>query len=120
MTRLTISAFAALVMAGLTLAHVPRQLPAPAAQAADTEVAIRLFAFAPTPLTVKAGTTVTWTNGDDITHTVTSGTPAAKDGRFEARLAGKQASFRRTFSEAGTYPYFCERHPNMAGEVLVR
>ena len=117
MTRLTISALAALVVTGLTLAHVPRQLPA---QAVDTEVAIRLFAFAPTLVTVKAGATVTWTNGDDITHTVTSGTPAAKDGRFEARLAGKQASFRRTFREAGTYPYFCERHPNMAGEVLVR
>ena len=117
MARLTISALAALVVAGLTLALFSRQLPA---QAADTEVAIRLFAFAPTPVTVKAGATVTWTNGDDITHTVTSGTPAAKDSRFEARLAGKQASFRRTFGEAGTYPYFCERHPNMAGEVLVR
>ena len=40
--------------------------------------------------------------------------------RAESRLAGKQASFRRTFAEAGTYPYFCERHPNMIGEVFVR
>ena len=120
MTRLTITTLAALVMTGLTLVNALRHQPAPAAQAADGEVAIRLFAFAPTPLTVKAGATVTWTNSDDITHTVTSGTPAGKDGRFEARLAGKQASYRRTFAEAGTYPYFCEQHPNMVGEVFVR
>ena len=120
MARLTTWILAALVTTGIALTSVTRHLPAPPAQAADGEVAIRLFAFAPTPLTVKPGATVTWTNGDDITHTVTSGTPAAKDGRFEARLAGKQASYRRTFAEAGTYPYFCERHPNMVGEVFVR
>ena len=61
-----------------------------------------------------------WVNTDDIAHTVTSGTPAGKDGRFAARLAGKEASFHRTFPEAGIYPYFCERHPNMIGEVFVR
>lgn len=120
MTRFTSWALAALVVTGLALATVTRQLPARAAEAADGEVAIRLFAYRPTPLTVKPGATVTWTNADDITHTVTSGTPAGKDGRFESRLAGKQASFRRTFAEAGTYPYFCERHPNMIGEVFVR
>ena len=120
MTRFTSWALAALVVAGVMLAIVTRHLPTRSAQAADGEVAIRLFTFAPTPLTVKPGATVTWTNGDDITHTVTSGTPAGKDGRFEARLAGKQASYRRTFAEAGIYPYFCERHPNMVGEVFVR
>lgn len=120
MTRFTTWALAALVIAGVALAGVTRHLPARPAQAADGEVAIRLFAFTPTPLTVKSGATVTWTNNDDITHTVTSGTPAGKDGRFEARLAGMQASFRRTFAAAGTYPYFCERHPNMVGEVFVR
>jgi plastocyanin len=120
MTRLTSWALAALVMAGVMLATVTHHLPARTAQAADGEVAIRLFAFRPTPLTVEPGTTVTWINGDDITHTVTSGTPAGKDGRFEARLAGKQASFHRTFRETGIYPYFCERHPNMIGEVFVR
>jgi plastocyanin len=120
MTRLTTWTLSALMLAGIVLASVTRHLPASGAPAADVEVAIRLFAFTPTPLTVKSGTTVTWTNGDDITHTVTSGTPTGKDGRFEARLAGSQASYRRTFAEAGTYPYFCARHPNMVGEVFVR
>ncbi len=120
MTRLTSWALSGLMVAGLALAVGTQLLPARAAGAADGEVAIRLFAFTPTPLTVKPGATVTWTNADDITHTVTSGAPAGKDGRFESRLAGKQASFRRTFAEAGTYPYFCERHPNMIGEVFVR
>jgi len=120
MTRLTSGALAALMVGGLALAAVSRPLPARDAEAADGEVTIRLFAYRPSPLIITPGATVTWTNTDDISHTVTSGTPGGKDGRFESRLAGKQASFRRTFAEAGTYPYFCERHPNMIGEVFVR
>ena len=120
MRWLTSWALAALVMAGVMLPTVTRQLPARAAPAADSEIAIHLFAFSPTRLTVSSGATVRWVNGDDIAHTVTSGTPAGKDGHFEARLAGKEASFHRTFPEAGISPYFCERHPNMIGEVFVR
>jgi plastocyanin len=120
MARLTTSLLATLMVTGGMLATVTPVRPAGPPQAADGEIAIRRFAFSPTALAVKPGATVTWTNGDDITHTVTSGPPSGKDGRFEARLAGKQARFRRTFAEAGIYPYFCERHPNMIGEVFVR
>ncbi|HEX5166916.1 MAG TPA: plastocyanin/azurin family copper-binding protein [Thermomicrobiales bacterium] len=96
--------------------------PPASAATADTgnsPVAIRLFQFQPSPLEVTAGTTVTWTNGDDILHTVTSGAPGAKDGRFDGTLDGSGTSYMVTFSEPGTYAYFCSRHESMRGEVRV-
>ncbi len=62
---------------------------------------------------------MTWTNQDDIEHTVTSGTPDRPDGRFNSRLAGKGATFSFTFTEPGTYSYFCNRHQSMRGQVRV-
>jgi plastocyanin len=86
---------------------------------AEETVAIQLFQFKPSPVVVKAGAKVTWTNRDQIEHTVTSGAPATKDGRFDATLDGSGATFSTTFSERGTYPYFCNRHNSMVGEVRV-
>jgi hypothetical protein len=83
-------------------------------------VAVRLFQFKPAPLEVKAGTQVTWTNQDDILHTVTSGMPERRDGRFDAALDGKESTYRFTFQQPGTYPYFCDRHQSMRGEIIVR
>jgi plastocyanin len=83
-------------------------------------ITIQTFQFKPAQLEVKAGTQVTWTNQDDIRHTVTSGTPEKKDGRFDAPLAGKDKSFSFTFSQPGTYVYFCDRHEHMQGEIQVR
>ena len=82
-------------------------------------VTIKTFQFTPTPLEVKVGTQVTWTNQDDITHTVTSGTPERRDGRFDSRLGGKGASTSVTFTETGTYDYFCNRHQSMRGQIRV-
>jgi plastocyanin len=87
---------------------------------AVASAAIRVFQFQPGALEVRAGTRVTWTNQDDITHTVTSGMPGSPDGRFDVRLTGKGTSGRATFSDPGTYPYFCTRHQSMRGEVVVR
>jgi plastocyanin len=120
MKRFGTWAIAALVMGGLALAETPLHPPGRTAEAADGEVAIRVFAYKPSPLGVSKGATVTWTNGDDITHTVTSGAPGKKDARFEGRLAGKGAAYRHTFTEPGTYSYFCERHQSMVGEILVK
>ena len=89
------------------------------ATATPTEVAIQLFQFRPGQLEVKAGTPVTWTNADDIVHTVTSGVPEQRDGRFVERLAGRGAAATVEFINPGVYPYFCERHPSMRGEIRV-
>jgi plastocyanin len=86
----------------------------------NAPVTIRTFQFRPTPIEVRAGMRVTWTNQDDILHTVTSGTPESRDHRFEAPLDGKGASSAVTFTQAGVYPYFCDRHPSMRGEIHVR
>ena len=91
-----------------------------AAAEAPQAITVQLFQFRPGQIEVPKGSRVTWTNGDDITHTVTSGTPAAKPmaaSRPASRARAGQLS--PTFSEAGTYPYFCERTPECAGEVLV-
>jgi plastocyanin len=86
----------------------------------NVAVTIQTFQFRPTPVEVRTGTPVTWTNQDDILHTVTSGTPESRDHRFEAPLDGKGASSTMTFTEAGIYPYFCDRHQSMRGEIRVR
>ena len=83
-------------------------------------VAIQTFQFKPAKLEVKTGTKVTWTNQDDIRHTVTSGAPEKKDGRFDAPLAGKGTGFSFAFTEPGTYPYFCDRHQHMRGEIQAK
>jgi plastocyanin len=89
------------------------------AAAAEPPVTIRVFQFRPGQLEVKAGTKVTWINHDDITHTVTSGTPGTRDGRFDARLEGKGSAMSVEFTERGVYSYFCARHPSMRGEIRV-
>lgn len=87
--------------------------------AATSAVTVRLFQFRPAALTVPADRAVTWTNADDIEHTVTSGEAGRKDGRFEARLAGKGATFVARGLAPGSYHYFCERHPAMTGDLFI-
>jgi len=89
--------------------------PPPAAPADDTAtVTIDNFAFAPQELTVKAGTTVTWINRDDIPHTVT-----AVDRSFKSNALDTDESYSFTFSTAGEYGYFCSLHPHMTGTIVV-
>jgi plastocyanin len=80
-----------------------------------TEVKIDNFSFGPATLTVPAGTSVTWTNRDDIPHTVVSG-----DGVFKSKALDTDEKFSFTFSKAGTYPYFCSIHPKMTAKVIVQ
>jgi plastocyanin len=79
------------------------------------EVKIDNFSFGPAALTVPVGTTVTWTNRDDIPHTVVS-----TDGVFKSKVLDTDEKFTFTFSKAGTYPYFCSIHPKMTGKVIVQ
>jgi plastocyanin len=77
-------------------------------------------AYQPNPVQVSVGDTVTWTNDDPTTHTVTSGENAQPDGRFDSSIMAPQQTFEHTFTEGpGEYPYFCVLHPNMVGTVSV-
>jgi plastocyanin len=86
----------------------------------NASVTIQTFQFRPTPIEIRPGTRFIWTNQDDILHTVTLGTPDRRDRRFEAPLDGKGVSSAFTFTKAGSYPYFCDRHQSMRGEIRVR
>jgi len=95
-------------------------LPAATAnpQPAQTaEVKIDNFSFGPETLTIAVGTTVTWTNRDDIPHTVVA-SDAAKT--FKSKVLDTDEKFSFTFAKAGTYPYFCSVHPKMTGKVVVQ
>jgi plastocyanin len=83
-------------------------------------VTIQTFQFKPTPIEVPAGAKVLFTNGDDITHTVTSGTPESRDGKFNHQLAGKGATATVELTQPGVYPFFCDRHRSMRGEIRVK
>ena len=87
---------------------------------AEQSVAIQTFQFKPTPIEVPADTKVSFVNRDDIAHTVTSGTPDNPDGKFSLKLAGKDATATVDLGKPGVYPYFCERHRSMRGEIRVK
>ena len=84
-----------------------------------TEVTIRTFMYEPDPLTVDAGTTVTFVNEDNILHTVTSGRRAKPTKDFDEDLDGAGTTAAVTFDEAGTIDYFCDIHQGMDGQVIV-
>ncbi len=72
------------------------------------------YKFAPARLTVKAGTTVTWRNEDDSPHTVASSTRV-----FKSKALDTDDAFSFTFTEPGTYEYFCSLHPHMTATIVV-
>ncbi len=108
--RVAVRGFRATLAAVIVLAG----LAAPPALAADAQVKIANFTFDPPTLTVKAGTTVTWVNADDIPHVVSE-----KDGKFRSSALDTDEKFSQTFSTAGTVEYFCAIHPHMTGKIVV-
>lgn len=85
-----------------------------AALAEDARVSIDNFTFTPAEMTIVQGTTVTWTNADDIPHTV-----AASDKSFKSKALDTDDRFSFTFSAPGEYAYFCSLHPHMTGKIIV-
>jgi amicyanin len=83
------------------------------AMAADAAVKIGNFTFAPQELRVKVGTKVTWTNEDDIPHTVVS------PGQLRSQPLDTDQTFSFTFTKPGTYKYFCSLHPHMTGVIVI-
>lgn len=114
-------------LAALAVLALPATLPAagpgtppaptpPVAQvAAGPQVHIDNFQFSPATLTVPQGTTVTWTNQDDMVHTVTSATRVFSSASLET-----DDLFSYTFTTPGTYTYFCKLHPHMTATVIVQ
>jgi plastocyanin len=92
------------------------QQPGPANQ---QTVAVKLFQFQPQTTQVAAGTEVVWENGDDTVHQPTSGAPGAIQPVFDVKIDGVGSTGSFVFSEPGSYPYFCQLHTSMTGEVVV-
>lgn len=86
------------------------QTPAPAGQ-----IVVKNFMFQPTSLTVKAGSTVTWTNMDEEPHTVVS-----TGGVFRSNALDTKDSFSFKFDKPGTYAFVCSIHPQMVGTIVVK
>jgi plastocyanin len=79
------------------------------------EIKIDNFVFSPNAVTVPAGTTIHWTNHDDIPHNVVS-----DDKSIRSKVMDTDESFSYTFTKPGTYTYFCSIHPKMTGKVVVQ
>ncbi len=89
-------------------------VPSPTASSATAAVTIKGFAFDPASITVKVGTSVTWTNEDGAPHTITS-----DKGDWDSGRIAQGGTYTRTFDQAGTYAYHCAVHPSMTGTVVV-
>ncbi len=115
----------------------PSQSPSTAATSPQSgtssqsgKVEVKGFAFSPQRLEVSKGTTVTWTNADNILHTATSGRSVkaddlghytiTPDGKFNGTMDDQGKSFSFTFDTVGDFSYFCSRHNNMMGTVVVK
>ena len=83
------------------------------AHAEESKVTIDNFTFSPAEVKVKVGDTVTWSNHDDIPHTVVSA------GKFRSKAMDTDGTFSFTFTAAGEYKYFCSLHPHMTGTIKV-
>jgi 3',5'-cyclic-AMP phosphodiesterase len=102
--------------AALPVAAAQNQAQSKISAAGETlQVGIDNFAFTPKETMVKVGTTVHWTNKDDIPHTVTSDSKV-----FDSSVLDTNQSFQFTFTTLGKFQYFCKLHPHMTGVVTVQ
>jgi len=112
MRRVLSTLLGVVLLLGLTTAQAA---PTPRTPTVTKGVAVVNFAFMPKTLRIMAGTTVVWKNTTaTTTHTTTSDT-----GLWDRTLA-PGATFRRTFSTTGNFPYHCTIHPSMTGTIVVR
>lgn len=114
--RLTVGT-ALLLAFGLLYSHQARSAAGQENNSSDKhQVKIDNFSFAPTTLTVPVGTTVTWTNQDDVPHNIVS----TEGKTLKSPVMDTDQKFSFTFTKAGTYSYFCGIHPKMTGKVVVQ
>lgn len=99
--------------------------PTPAATSSGPAMAVSItnsgtFAFSPATITIKVGTTVTWTNTTGAPHTVTSDDGTTFDSGINTPIAANGGTFSFTFTKAGTFTYHCQIHPFMKATVIVQ
>jgi len=121
-TTLAFAALAAGCSSSYNSPSSPSPSPSPSPAGAGTPVSVvrgatnlTTTAYAPSPIAVTAGDTVTWTNTDTTDHTATS-----DDNTWNSGSIAPGASFSRTFTSPGTFQYHCTIHPGMVGTVTVR
>lgn len=107
-------ALASAILAGFAMPARAEDAKA-AAEPNTVDVHIDNFAFTPAELTIAPGTTVKWTNRDDIPHTVTEKLVA-----FKSKTMDTDETFTHTFDAAGEVTYFCSLHPHMTGKIIVK
>ena len=78
--------------------------------------------YAPNPITINSGETITWYNADTISHTATSGSDSDPDeGQlFDSDAILSKQAFTLKFDNKGTFDYYCVYHPTMVGEIVVK
>ncbi len=105
---------AAAPLLAIALAAAP---PMNSLRAQPTPVGVHIgnFTFSPQTVTVPVGTTITWSNDDDVPHTI-----VATDGAFKSKPLDTGDKFSVTFSTPGVHAYFCSIHPMMTGKVVVK
>jgi plastocyanin len=109
------SAIAAAVLGAVVGTGLAGGMLVARAQGAAGAISIDNFTFTPQTLRVKAGTTITWTNKDDIPHGI-----ASTDNAFKrSKALDTDDSYSFTFTTPGTYQYFCYVHPHMTGTIVV-
>jgi plastocyanin len=102
-------------VASVAMIHGNQIARAAEEQNATASITIDNFSFTPKEITVAAGTTVTWVNHDDVPHTVVS-----PDKKFRSKALDTDDQFSFTFTDAGTYNYFCSVHPVMTAKIIVK
>jgi plastocyanin len=105
------------VPAAAAPATMKTEMAKPTVATADNRVVIDNFTYSPAELTVPVGAKVTWTNRDDVPHTVTS---PEKPRLLDSGTLDTDQSFSHIFPAPGTYEYFCTVHPKMTGKIIVK
>jgi plastocyanin len=117
-TVCTVLIILACMAAGCSSSPAPSSAPVQTAAVGGNTISIKNFAFEPSILTVKAGTTVTWVNNDGASHTIVSDTGSPVS--FSSDPFATGASYTFTFTQPGTYAYHCSIHPSMKGIIIVQ
>jgi Icc protein len=98
----------------IAITDVPLEEEMKTAGAGGQQVVLDNFAFAPAMTAVPAGSTITWTNRDDVPHNIVS-----TEQKFKSPVLDTDERFSHTFDAPGTYTYYCSIHPKMTGQVVV-